>query len=525
MPLSMKLAFDAATARHKDADGQLHIALSHISKATVNPYYGREIPGYEKLGLDPDKVYRMLRHPDELAKGAHTFARKQILGKHIIISANEPEKQHIVGAIGSNVSFNEPYLDADLCFWDAEAIEDIELNRVRELSCAYRYVPVMTPGIWQGLEYDGIMTEIVCNHLALVEAGRAGSDCIAADEDIFTLDGFNESDHPRATNGEFGAGGGKGESDLTSVTVASKRHPFVQSFLNQHQTIGAQKKHLETVPKEKLHTALKLIEKSGDIQAGSLHVKQLIEKELDSRADRGDSKGLGEDRSITAADEDITMKMTKLGKALFLTLGGMSPTLAADSALAGLVGKASKKNPVDATKIVAMDSALDPEKVKKTIAALVALDAEKEEKPEGAGDDDDDDIDGAEDEDEHPADCDCKDCKKTAKDKAAKDEEKKENDKAMDAKIANMRQGLRDADEAKRLVRPTVGDVVAQDSAEEIYVFALDQMKVPHVGVTGVAALRALYNVASTNRPAAPAVAMDHATAATMFPGVSRFSH
>lgn len=57
---TMKLAFDR-TARRIDADGRLHVDRSHISKATVNPYYGKEIPGYEALGLQPDKVYRLLR--------------------------------------------------------------------------------------------------------------------------------------------------------------------------------------------------------------------------------------------------------------------------------------------------------------------------------------------------------------------------------------------------------------------------------------------------------------------------------
>jgi hypothetical protein len=63
---------------------------------------------------------------------------------------------------------------------------------------------------------------------------------------------------------------------------------------------------------------------------------------------------------------------------------------------------------------------------------------------------------------------------------------------------------LRSADEARRAVRPVVGDVLAQDSAEGIYGFALDQMKVDHKDVTGVPALRALFNLAhQASKPAA----------------------
>ena len=48
---------------------------------------------------------------------------------------------------------------------------------------------------------------------------------------------------------------------------------------------------------------------------------------------------------------------------------------------------------------------------------------------------------------------------------------------------------LREADEARRAVRSVVGDVLAQDSAEGIYGFALDQMKVDRKDVKGVAGI------------------------------------
>ena len=193
MPI-LRLAFDR-TARRIDADGRLHVDRSHISKATVNPYYGKEIPGYEALGLVPDKVYRLLRDPVELERGAPTFARLPILSKHVPVTVktmadDEEQKKLVVGAIGSEITFNPPYLDADLCIWDAASIAGIETDKVRELSCSYRYVPVMEPGEFEGQAYDGRMTEIQGNHLALVEVGRAGSDVVVADRNPFT---FKES--------------------------------------------------------------------------------------------------------------------------------------------------------------------------------------------------------------------------------------------------------------------------------------------------------------------------------------------
>ena len=183
---TIRLAFDRS-ARRIDADGRLHVERSHISKATVNPYYGREIPGFEALGLAPDKVYRLLRDPVELERAAPTFARLPVLSEHVPVTVEAPRPDLVVGAIGSDVTFSAPYLDADLCVWDSAAIAGIETDKVRELSCAYRYVPVMEPGEFEGQPYDGRMTEIQGNHLALVEVGRAGSDVVVADRNPFNF--------------------------------------------------------------------------------------------------------------------------------------------------------------------------------------------------------------------------------------------------------------------------------------------------------------------------------------------------
>jgi len=83
----------------------------------------------------------------------------------------------------------------------------------------------------------------------------------------------------------------------------------------------------------------------------------------------------------------------------------------------------------------------------------------------------------------------------------------------MDARIKlatdEIKAELRDAENARRAVRAVVGDVLAQDSAEGIYTFALDQMKVDHKDVTGVPALRALFNLAQQASKPAPRVAFD----------------
>ena len=60
---SKGVTFDAAPSqRETDENGFLHVGASHITKATVNPYYGREIPGWQEAGLDPENFKHRLRH-------------------------------------------------------------------------------------------------------------------------------------------------------------------------------------------------------------------------------------------------------------------------------------------------------------------------------------------------------------------------------------------------------------------------------------------------------------------------------
>lgn len=175
------LAFDKATVRRLDADGRLHVAITNISKATVNPYYGREIPGYESLGLNPDRIYQLLRDPAELAAAALTFNNIPLLSRHNPVFATDPHPELVVGSTGTDAAFVAPYLRNSLVVWDAEAIAGIETGDQKELSCAYRYIPDMTPGTYEGVPYDGRMTQIVGNHVALVEVGRAGPDVVVSD--------------------------------------------------------------------------------------------------------------------------------------------------------------------------------------------------------------------------------------------------------------------------------------------------------------------------------------------------------
>ena len=180
----MTLELQAALAtdrRMETIDGHLIVHNCNITKANVCPYLGAEIPDSEALGLDPTRIYMLYRDAAELEAAVKTYDRVQLLMQHVAVSADQPQQFLTVGTV-SNARFAYPYVKADLTVWAREGIEAIESERQRELSCGYRYVADMTPGTSpEGEKYDGRMTQIVANHIALVEAGRAGPDVMVAD--------------------------------------------------------------------------------------------------------------------------------------------------------------------------------------------------------------------------------------------------------------------------------------------------------------------------------------------------------
>lgn len=169
------------SARSYDVDGRLHVSSTNISKANICKYYGKEIPGWDALGLVPDTLYRLYRHPEELQKSVATFNNLPLLSEHAPVDSVDFKPELVIGSTGTDAEFVAPYLSNSMVVWAATAILGIESGDQRELSCAYYYTPDMTAGVVDGEKYDGIMRDIRGNHVALVPAGRAGHDVMVAD--------------------------------------------------------------------------------------------------------------------------------------------------------------------------------------------------------------------------------------------------------------------------------------------------------------------------------------------------------
>ena len=181
------ILFDATpSVRTKDENGFMHVALTPISKATVNPYLGKEIEGSEEHGFEAEKIYYGLRDPEELEKGAKTFNGLPLLLEHHPTDAENLPKEWVVGSVGTDAVFEAPYLKNSLTVTDAQAIGYIEDGTAKEISCSYRFTPDFTAGEFteadgSKVHYDFVMRDIKGNHVALVPEGRAGHDVKVAD--------------------------------------------------------------------------------------------------------------------------------------------------------------------------------------------------------------------------------------------------------------------------------------------------------------------------------------------------------
>ncbi|MGV3977186.1 DUF2213 domain-containing protein [Citrobacter freundii] len=276
-------AFDRASVRRYDADGMLHVSLTPISKANVCVYYGKEIPDSEALGLEPNKAYRLLRDPEELRKAVPTFNNKPVLNQHIGVSVVDPPKEAIIGSTGESAEFDGTYLKNSMVIWDVDSIMGIETERQKENSSSYRWRPDMTPGVYEGEAYDGVMRDIVCNHVAIVPSGRAGPD-------VFVYDSK--------------------PTGSILMTLKDKLMAVIKPYLANDEKPEDVEKKVDAVIKDEATQAEKDNESEAErLKREERELKEREEREnKDRKRDRAEDEDDKDKKSKTADDEDDDKK-------------------------------------------------------------------------------------------------------------------------------------------------------------------------------------------------------------------------
>lgn len=119
-----------------------------------------------------------LRPPDEVFdwNSLNTLAEVPVTNDHPpVMLDSRNTKKYAVGMTSDKVEKENIYVKCKMTVTDQETIDALENYEKQETSCGYTCALEETPGEWEGEQYDAIQRDIVYNHVAIVQRGRAGS--------------------------------------------------------------------------------------------------------------------------------------------------------------------------------------------------------------------------------------------------------------------------------------------------------------------------------------------------------------
>jgi uncharacterized protein len=158
-------------------DGYL-VADARTARTGLQTYQGREVGKPEKASIvvyrPEDEVFKA----DALASMAH---RPVTINHPAAMVTADNWKTHARGMTGGEVARDGDFVRIPLTVMDADAIRDVQAGK-RQLSWGYTCDLDWTPGVTaDGKAYDAIQRNIRGNHLAIVDAARAGPACRIGD--------------------------------------------------------------------------------------------------------------------------------------------------------------------------------------------------------------------------------------------------------------------------------------------------------------------------------------------------------
>lgn len=155
---------------------------ARASRTGLYDYLGHEVDPEGKHVAATDKV-TIYRDADEVfaKSAAQSFIMKPVTNDHPSVAVTADNwAEHAKGVVAGAIRDGE-YLAFDLVLMDKSAISDVQSGK-RELSNGYQSTLDWTPGVTaDGKPYHARQTAIIGNHVALVDRGRAGSECRIAD--------------------------------------------------------------------------------------------------------------------------------------------------------------------------------------------------------------------------------------------------------------------------------------------------------------------------------------------------------
>lgn len=165
-----------AGTRKRD-DGYL-VVDARVARTGIQRYLGSEVGKPELPFVD---VYRP---PEEVfaADAMASFAHRPVTDDHPTQAVTADNwKELAVGQTSDEIRKDDGFLRVPLMVADGATIAKVETGK-RELSAGYTCDLLFTPGTTpDGQTYDAVQTKIRSNHIAIVQAGRAGKECRIGD--------------------------------------------------------------------------------------------------------------------------------------------------------------------------------------------------------------------------------------------------------------------------------------------------------------------------------------------------------
>lgn len=285
-------------AKIVDKNSFWFIPHNPISKVGIFDYLGSSISDE----CEPNKVYKVFRSGDTLLNSVPTWDNppKPFINDHEMLGEGftEIDDRPVQGVI-TNPQYEDGVLYADITVYSEKLKEAIE-NGKKELSLGYFCKFEKQPGIYEGEAYDYIQTNMVGNHIALVDAGRCGSDVKVFDQKC-VMDSFDivSKDEDLKKTENLANITNEQETETKDDAMADKRE-----FIRKIMAIAAKgNDEFEGGEKEKIETIAKLLEESEYAKSEKGTANDEEAKKDDGEEKAEDKCGKDEDEEKKSEDE------------------------------------------------------------------------------------------------------------------------------------------------------------------------------------------------------------------------------
>jgi hypothetical protein len=262
---------------------------------------------------------REYRPPEEVSnpESLPTFGMKPATWGHppVLLDSSNTNKFQ-VGYSGSQVRYNDGFVEVALVVTDQDAIEKIKRKDATEVSAGYKVDFDPTPGITpEGESYDGVQRNIRVNHIAIVPRGRAGPEVRLLMDRMDAADAvaFDPALQPSTTASPVMA---TVKLDGLEIDLPAEAASAVQSFARDME------RQLKSVTTERDELSHKLDAQQEEIDALA-YEKEAAEGRADALEERVTELEDGSSRVDTA-------ELDQLVAARLATLQRLAPAFAED---------------------------------------------------------------------------------------------------------------------------------------------------------------------------------------------------